>query len=285
MSWKTAWLRAYPAMFILIILSLLDIVLGADCSATTPCATGCCSKFGFCGFGIDFCGAGCLNNCDAKLGCDAGNPCEIGCCSKYGFCGFGKDYCSPTNCVAGCDRKADCDPGGWGAAYVNHTTCPLNVCCSKYGFCGLTEEFCGDRKVNRPSCDASGQQINRVIGYYESWSNERACGTMYPESVPGGVYTHLNYAFASIDPVTFEVVPAAGQDEAGFTRIQGLKIADPNLKIWLAIGGWTFSDAGQPTATTFSDLAAASEPVQAMFFRSLQNLIVNYGFDGVDIDW
>lgn len=41
--------------------------------------------------------------------------------------------CSPDNCVSGCDAKPDCDPGGYGAEYVKHETCPLNVCCSKWG--------------------------------------------------------------------------------------------------------------------------------------------------------
>lgn len=67
-------------------------------------------------------------------------------------------------------------------------------------------------------------------------------------------------------------------------RIGTLKILQPNLKIWIAIGGWTFSDADQPTAKTFSILAA-SKPRQQAFAKSLLSMMNTYGFDGVDIDW
>lgn len=40
----------------------------------------------------------------------------------------------------------------------------------------------------------------------------------------------------------------------------------------------------QPTAKTFSQLAA-SPTAQKAFFSSLVNFMSTYGFDGVDIDW
>ncbi|KAJ0422707.1 glycoside hydrolase [Aspergillus carlsbadensis] len=85
--------------------------------------------------------------------CSKENPCATGCCNKVGFCGFGPDYCG-NDCVVDCDRKAHCDPG-FGAEWAEVSSCPLNVCCSKLGFCGTTEEFCGDKKVQRPSCPAT----------------------------------------------------------------------------------------------------------------------------------
>lgn len=44
------------------------------------------------------------------------------------------------------------------------------------------------------------------------------------------------------------------------------------------------NDPDQPTAKTFSQLAASADN-QAKFFRSLVNFMSTYGFDGVDIDW
>jgi len=67
-------------------------------------------------------------------------------------------------------------------------------------------------------------------------------------------------------------------------RIGTLKILQPDLKIWIAIGGWTFSDANQPTVKTFSTLSA-SKPRQQAFAKSLLSMMNTYGFDGVDIDW
>ncbi|KAM0339644.1 hypothetical protein ACHAPU_010825 [Fusarium lateritium] len=62
-----------------------------------------------------------------------------------------------------------------------------------------------------------------------------------------------------------------------------LKQRDPKLKIYVAIGGWTFNDPG-PTYHTFSDLAA-SAPRQKIFMNSLLSFMNTYGFDGVDLDW
>lgn len=44
------------------------------------------------------------------------------------------------------------------------------------------------------------------------------------------------------------------------------------------------NDVDQPTATTFSDLAA-SDDAQSSFFDSLLNFMDAYEFDGADIDW
>lgn len=129
----------------------------------------------------------------------------------------------------------------------------------------------------------STSQLSRVVGYYEGWSRTRACNVVWPEHIPLGVYTHLNFAFASIDPTTFQVVPAYQDDITLYTRLTALKNQDPDLRVNIAIGGWSFNDPGS-TATTFSDLAA-SEDNQRAFFKSLISFMATYGFDGVDIDW
>ena len=44
------------------------------------------------------------------------------------------------------------------------------------------------------------------------------------------------------------------------------------------------NDPDQPTAATFSNLAASSS-AQSSFFASLLSFMSTHGFDGVDIDW
>lgn len=121
------------------------------------------------------------------------------------------------------------------------------------------------------------------MGYYEGWAARRGCQAFVPENIPTGVYTHLNFAFAGIDPNTFEVVPASADDVALYSSITGLKQWDSSLKVYISIGGWDFNNPG-PTATTFSDLAA-SPANQQKFFVSLISFMSTYNFDGVDIDW
>ncbi|KAK8131799.1 chitinase [Apiospora sp. TS-2023a] len=256
-----------------------------ECSASKPCATGCCSQFGNCGWGADFCGKGCLSSCDAVSECDANRPCKTGCCGTNGVCGTGPDYCSPEKCINSCEFKAECDPGGWGLDYVKSSKCPLNVCCSDFGFCGTTEGFCGDKQPERPSCSVDSHKIDRVVGYYESWSTARSCFGMSPLMIPQGVYTHINFAFVSIDPKTFEVVPTSSSDYNLYSDLKALKTRDAGLQLWLAIGGWTFNDDTSPTVTTFSDLARADITYQNVFFSSLTLFMMTFGFTGIDIDW
>ncbi|KAK1763039.1 hypothetical protein QBC33DRAFT_550789 [Phialemonium atrogriseum] len=86
----------------LVISLLASSALGlpsVQCDATTSCAVGCCSEFGYCGFGPEFCGDQCQNNCDATADCGQYAPsghseCPDGaCCSQFGFCGTGPDFC------------------------------------------------------------------------------------------------------------------------------------------------------------------------------------------------
>lgn len=129
----------------------------------------------------------------------------------------------------------------------------------------------------------NGQGFERVVGYYESWSPDRPCNQFYPEQIPKFIYTHLNFAFATIDPVSFEVKLASSSDEDLVRRLTGLKAADPGLSVFVALGGWTFNDPG-PTATTFGDIAR-SEANTKKFTNSLISFMSTYNFDGVDLDW
>lgn len=217
--------------------------------------------------------------------CDASTACEVGCCGVNNVCGTGPDYCSDEKCINSCTYKAECNPGDWDEVYFNASSCPLNVCCSKYGFCGTTEQFCSDDSVTRPSCDVDSQSITRVIGYYASGGASRTCDGMIPQSFPQGVYSHINFAFGSIDPDTFKVGPATDADEALYPALRALQTRDLSQELWLSIGGWTFSDANQPTATTFSDLVNADITYQNVFFASLTLYMMTWGFTGVDIDW
>ncbi|RAL06586.1 class V chitinase [Aspergillus homomorphus CBS 101889] len=272
------------ACLLFVLSCILTQVSGQDCSAANPCATGCCSKHGYCGTGETYCGADCVANCDyeSTAQCSATKPCAEGCCSKFGICGYGPDYCSQENCVSSCGQPSECDPGDWGSEFANSTTCPLNVCCSKYGFCGTTEEFCGEKKVKRPSCGTGGK-LQRIVGYYEGWAAKRPCKAFWPEQIPRGVYTHLNYAFATVDPLTFEVLPPTSLEARLMKRLTALKRDDSGLRVNIAIGGWSFNDPGS-TASIFTELAA-SEAKQRKFFRSLTSFLATYDFDGVDIDW
>ncbi|KAF3278210.1 hypothetical protein TWF970_004662 [Orbilia oligospora] len=215
--------------------------------------------------------------------CSPTKRCKEGCCSKDGWCGYGPTSCSAENCISDCDRKSACNPG-WGMQWSASQNCPLNVCCSPFGFCGTTPEFCGSNVIASPSCPISKRtSAKRTVGYWESWGVGRGCDAIWPEDINAKAYTHLNFAFAFIDPVTFAVSPM-GHDPSLYKRLTSLKKANPALKVYIAIGGWSMNDPDQPTATTFSDVAGSTTN-QNKFFNSLISFMATYGFDGVDIDW
>ncbi|KAF8966666.1 hypothetical protein BDZ97DRAFT_1807457 [Flammula alnicola] len=216
--------------------------------------------------------------------CGPGRPCPNGaCCPDSTFCGVG--------CLSNCDALAECGPD----AAPGNENCPLNVCCSQFGFCGTTDEFCGTGCTG-PHCSqpqipsgVNSDVTSRVIGYYEvffdthqHWYWTHSGLYRFPQNIPSSGYTHLNYAFASIDPNTFQVVPASAADVPQYTQFTGLKQANPNLKTYISVGGWAFNDP--PTQHVFSNTASSAANQQA-FANSLVNFMIQYGFDGVDIDW
>ena len=87
-------------------------------------------------------------------------------------------------------------------------------------FCGTTEKFC-DAKC-QSNCgtptppagrDTEGVR-RRVIGYYETWSTTRKCHTMAPKGIPVDGLTHVNFAFAYIEPGTYKVTTMDGNTPA-----------------------------------------------------------------------
>ena len=169
--------------------------------------------------------------------CSVSNPCEKGCCSKHGFCGYGPEFCEKPGCQAKCEQKSECKAAGWPMGFSEIEKCPLNVCCSKHGFCGTGKEFCGDEVLNRPVCSGKNRKaFSRIVGYYEGWGPRRPCDRRFPEDIPQGVYTHLNFAFATIHPETFEIRPAHPDDVQLYERLTRLKESDPFLQVYIAIG-------------------------------------------------
>ncbi|KAM0350176.1 hypothetical protein ACHAPU_003341 [Fusarium lateritium] len=225
---------------------------------------------------------------DDELSCTKKKGCKRGCCGSLdekgvGVCGTGPKFCGDS-CISECDYKSECDPGGWGLKYSNTTECPLNVCCSEYGFCGTLASYCKGKTVASPQCSKDQHTSDkRTVGYYEGWNYQRPCGNMEPEEIPLGYYTHINFAFALVDPDTYRLAPMDEGTASRYGRVSALKEQQDDLQVWIAIGGWAMNDPGK-YRTVFSDLAK-SEKKQDAFFDSLVSFLQRYNFDGVDLDW
>jgi GH18 family chitinase len=148
--------------------------------------------------------------------------------------------------------------------------------------CGSTDDFCGANCIGNncgePSIPTGVNTpvTSRVIGYYEGWyvfgqilmicwrtlisrtrrASARVCDAWFPQNIPASAYTHLYYSFASIDPVSFKVVPASSSDVPQYTAFTNLKQSNPNLKTYISVGGWAFNDP--PTQHVFSNTAGSA---------------------------
>jgi chitinase len=97
--------------------------------------------------------------------------------------------------------------------------------------------------------------------------------------------THLNYAFAFIDPATFKITTMdAATPVRTFTDFAALKAKNPALELFVSIGGWTFSDNETATQPVFGNIARSAANCQT-FANNVLQFLNTYGYDGVDIDW
>ncbi|KAM6535478.1 hypothetical protein FALCPG4_005038 [Fusarium falciforme] len=123
----------------------------------------------------------------------------------------------------------------------------------EFGFCGTIDSYCKGKKVTSPECSGRSSE-KRTIGYYEGWNLERPCGRMEPEEIPLGWYTYINFAFALINLKTYFLQAMDSNSAKLYDRVTDLKDKDPNLEVWIAIGGWAMNDPG-PYRKVFSELA------------------------------
>jgi len=101
--------------------------------------------------------------------------------------------------------------------------------------------------------------------------------------------THLNYSFGLIyndekgetnvalkDAAKLHQIWLSPKVMSDLQKVPQLRQQNPQLKVLLSVGGWG--------ARGFSG-AAASPESRAVFIKSAQDVIQQYGLDGIDLDW
>lgn len=101
-------------------------------------------------------------------------------------------------------------------------------------------------------------------------------GLVNVEAINAEKLTHINYAFVNVKD-SMAYLTNLKTDSTNFRRLNELKKINPDLKILISIGGWSWSE-------NFSD-AVLSPSSRQLFAKSSVDIIRDYKLDGVDIDW
>jgi Chitinase len=142
-----------------------------------------------------------------------------------------------------------------------------------------------------------GSRYN-IVTYYTSWSvYER---NFMPEDIDVAQLTHINYAFSDLcwngfasssrpcqnpdiplqSDYVFDGEMVIGDSEVdvdNMARLNARKVDNPNLKLIVSVGGWSWSDH-------FSRMAM-EEQTRRAFANSVVDFLREYDLDGIDIDW
>lgn len=93
--------------------------------------------------------------------------------------------------------------------------------------------------------------------------------------------THINYAFGNIrnGEAVFDTTKIDGKNLSpdDIVKLNSLKAKNPDLKVLVSIGGWSWSKG-------FSN-AAMTEASRAKFAESCARFVKEYKLDGIDLDW
>lgn len=110
-----------------------------------------------------------------------------------------------------------------------------------------------------------------IIGYVPGFR-----GGLKDLNIDATKLTHINYAFVDVKD-SMAWLTNMETDTINFKHLVSLKEKNPNLKILISIGGWSWSE-------NFSD-AVLTLSSRNKFAATSVDIIHRYGLDGVDIDW
>lgn len=133
----------------------------------------------------------------------------------------------------------------------------------------------------------------KIVGYFTNWSQYRTGCKFTAADVNPGLLTHINYAFAKVDPGPGgKAKPKFGlaaydKTDLGpngqYAQINALKKKSPGLKTELSIGGWSHNE-GPEMSWLFTTMAEKPES-RAEFIKASIDYVRAHDFDGIDIDW
>lgn len=215
----------------------------------------------------------------------------------------GSDWADAVSCGAACPKGTDEECPSGKMCYAEVPGCPAPV----------PKPTISPKPTRMPvPTFPLGRHDKQILGYYASWQWYDRGKLAKPSALDYKKITRVNFAFFQTDEegniwgtdewadprVLFGDVDASkGECSAGQPKCR-CSWVEPQYKscmyhkeqtglIWLthqargdiypSIGGWTLSDAFPPMA--------ADATSRKIFARNCRDLILDYGFDGIDLDW
>ncbi|XP_054717240.1 probable chitinase 10 [Uloborus diversus] len=133
------------------------------------------------------------------------------------------------------------------------------------------------------SSSSSSPSQKKIVCYFTNWAQYRPNDGKYvPEDVLPELCTHLIYAFGWMKKhriSSFDATDETKEGKAGmYERLVKIKDRNKDLKVLLAIGGWSFG------TQRFKEMASNRYNRQLFVFSAIRYLR-DRNFDGLDLDW
>ncbi|WP_167618311.1 glycoside hydrolase family 18 protein [Maribellus sediminis] len=134
--------------------------------------------------------------------------------------------------------------------------------------------FTGCKPAQKPKAESNSKEY-MVVAYVAGYRDFDF------STIDVSGITHINYAFGNIrdGEAVFDTTKIDGKNLTpdDLVKLNGLKSKNPDLKILVSIGGWSWSGG-------FSD-AALTESSRKRFAESCARFVKDYQLDGIDLDW
>ncbi|KAG0216867.1 hypothetical protein BGX31_000440, partial [Mortierella sp. GBA43] len=279
----------------------VDMLCGPGPSAKCPPEKPCCSQWGYCGIGPEYC--------------------QSGCQLAYGKCG---DSVETTAAATGPAEASDVDttttkrrrprPPAAGGASPSPSRVPRprhpnkKIPTPPPAAASPQGAYLQERRRRYPDYDgrlyripstvtklpSPGTLVN--IGYFPGWMQYRGLGRInchqrpyLPASIPWASLDYVMFAFVYFDD-DYRLYPADTSDEPLYFEIQRQKLAT-GTRVLISVGGWSFTHpegggggGGGGTRHRFERMIQ-SKASRKTFIESCIEFCQFFGFDGVDIDY
>ncbi|KAF6812686.1 glycosyl hydrolase family 18 [Colletotrichum sojae] len=163
----------------------------------------------------------------------------------YGFCPIFSCFCTM-------EGPLNLPPPVVKVSGVNSNLGNDNGLCAftcSHGYCPSPE--CTSRDDGDESGGGSSSGMDLIVGYFQADSiSRRGCAQQSASFVPTDSVSHVNVAFAWIEPGTFILVPDANTGEAQLRQLTALKGQATGLHVWLTLGGYDFSTGSRRASDT-----------------------------------